>query len=81
MTTVNNNKTGDHLHYRCDPKHAVIYAYARSRGDEETWNYTQRYQKLFRETAVIFQCGHFITTRTQDEGLIAMLDAQLALVA
>ena len=45
--------------YSCEPRSAVIAAYAQSRGDWNTWNYERAYSHLVREGEHSFICGDF----------------------
>ena len=46
MNRVKNLATGSEHFYTCDPRSAVISAYAQSRNDGNTWDYESRYGHL-----------------------------------
>lgn len=43
----------------CDPKMAVIGAYAQSRNDNNTWQYNERYGHMVTEGKHFVTCGDF----------------------
>jgi hypothetical protein len=45
--------------YTCEPKEAVICAYAQSLNDWNTWNYSSRYNHLVKEGKYTWLCGDF----------------------
>lgn len=58
-TSVLNLSTGDSITYTCEPREAVIAAYAQSLGDYNTWDYAERYGNLVTEGRVSIACGDF----------------------
>jgi hypothetical protein len=61
MCTVVNLATREKLIYTCDPKIAVICAYAQSKGDFNTWDYDKNYLHLVLDRNSIWSCGDFST--------------------
>ena len=59
MVTVMNLSTGDKLVYSCNPRMAVICAYAQSNHNFNTWDYEKNYGKLVQESKLTFLCGDF----------------------
>ena len=49
--------------YSCSPREAVIAAYAQSRGDWNTWQYKEKYDKLVEEGEFTIICGDFAAFR------------------
>ena len=45
--------------YTCEPRIAVICAYAQSKGDFDTWEYDEKYNHLIEEGPEIYLCGNF----------------------
>ena len=43
LSHVVNLATNERRQYTCSPREAVIAAYAQSKGDNNTWNYSERY--------------------------------------
>ena len=63
MIAVFNLATGDILWFSgCLRPEAVIAAYAQSRNDNCTWQYT-KYQKVLREGKKTYSCGDFATIK------------------
>jgi len=58
MCTVMKLYDAGKYHYSCDPKMAVIAAYAQSLGDFNTWDY-DKYNNLVEEGELTFFCGDF----------------------
>ncbi len=46
-------------YYTCDPRSAVICAYAQSLNDWNTWDYEKKYGNLVLEGKYTFSCGDF----------------------
>ena len=59
MCTVMNLSTGNKQTYTCEPKEAVVAAYAQSFNDYNTWDYDKRYSSLVGEDQFTFWCGDF----------------------
>ncbi len=59
MCTVINLSTKEKQIYTCDPKTAVMCAYAQDKGDFNTWDYDKKYSHLVLEGDSIWNCGDF----------------------
>jgi hypothetical protein len=59
MPTVLNLSTLDRYEYSCTPVEAVVSAYAHSRRDGSTWEYTKRYGAMVRHGRWSVSCGDF----------------------
>jgi len=57
--TVKNLCTNDTQIYTCDPRMAVMCAYAQSFNDWNTWDYEKNYAKLLMESNFCYNCGDF----------------------
>lgn len=60
MIEVCNLETGQVIVYSCEPREAVISAYAQERNDWNTWDYEKRYSHLVRDTNKAVCCGNWI---------------------
>lgn len=58
-TTVMNLATREKQVYFCEPRKAVLAAYAQSFNDYNTWNYETRYGHLVLEGKFCLACGDF----------------------
>lgn len=60
---VLNLATGQWSYYfsTLPPRDAVIAAYAQSKGDNNTWDYKERYSHLVKESERCVICGDFTT--------------------
>lgn len=58
-TTVMNLATREKQVYFCEPRKAVLAAYAQSFNDYNTWNYEKRYGHLLLEGKFCLVCGDF----------------------
>lgn len=58
-TTVMNLATRAKQVYFCEPRLAVLSAYAQSRKDWNTWQYVERYGSLLLEGKHCLACGDF----------------------
>jgi len=45
--------------YTCEPRMAVICAYAQNNGDYNTWDYEKKYSHLIMESNFCYNCGDF----------------------
>jgi len=52
-----NLSTGEIRWYTCDHHKAVRAAYAQERGDWNTWQYAERYDRLITEGKATVSCG------------------------
>ena len=59
MVTVMNLCNREKMVYSCNPRMAVICAYAQSNGNFNTWDYEKIYGKLVEESKTTFLCGDF----------------------
>jgi hypothetical protein len=60
MCIVMNLITQEKQAYTCEPREAVIAAYAQSMGDFNTWEYEEKYGKLLIKVgSYTFMCGDF----------------------
>ena len=57
VTVVMNLATGKKQAYSCNPRQAVIAAYAQSLSDWNTWQYEQRYGHLVQKARHVVTCG------------------------
>lgn len=58
MTNVLDLSTGNWLSFSCSPREAVIAAYAQSKGDFNTWDYT-KYNSQVVESQLFVYCNQF----------------------
>ena len=59
MCTVVNLATREKMIYTCDPKTAVICAYAQNKGDFNTWDYDEKYSHFVLECDSVWNCSNF----------------------
>lgn len=62
MAKVVNLATGEIRDYSCEPRLAVICAYAQSRGDNNTWEY-HKYEPLVKESERFYFCGDWAVSK------------------
>jgi hypothetical protein len=66
--TVINLFTKEKKIYTCSSREAVIAAYAQEKGDWNTWQYKERYDKLVLQGRYTLLCGDWSTLK--DEKII-----------
>ena len=68
MALARNLRTGAERVYTCEPRQAVLCAYAQERGDNNTWDYESRYGSKLEESRMCFVCGDWAAFKDNREG-------------
>ena len=59
VTVMNISNPSNKLQLACNPREAVISAYAHSKHDGNTWQYAERYEHMVIEGKFCIACGDF----------------------
>lgn len=59
MSRVFNFITQKEIFYDCEPRKAVVAAYAQSKNDWNTWTYEEKYDHLVLESEIGFYLNEF----------------------